>query len=413
MERLPSLPRRMLRRTWQIVVLTLVVSIALVCLILVFKQPKYEAVSLIRVEPAAPNLFATSKLHDVGGGSAVPYLRTQANLIKSDLVLNPALASPTISIIPAIRDSEDPRADLRKKLVVEAVEDAFLIRVSLESTDPQDAAAIVNAVVESYRIQNERYALSANKRLRDSLEREDMQLQNKIEAVQAKLKALVQEGRVALPAGEVVLNKNNDPNQPMFKTVDQETYRAVIAELMRTDSELIDAESNLAVIERALDASKAVPAPTSSAIKELRLKVDSLKIKKERQIKRFEQMRLVNKEAIPDTLQSNILTHDLASYQARKDNVTANLAQLQFESNQESFRIVLVDLATGPITPSNGNRLIFMAAAPAIVFCLIVALFLLLEIIAGRLARAAELSSARLRAEASDLLEGEFFPFKR
>ncbi len=54
-----------------------------------------------------------------------------------------------------------------------------------------------------------------------------------------------------------------------------------------------------------------------------------------------------------------------------------------------------------------------MAATPAIVFLLIFGLFFALEIIAGRSARSVDLSSARLRAEASDLLEGEYFPFQR
>ena len=54
-----------------------------------------------------------------------------------------------------------------------------------------------------------------------------------------------------------------------------------------------------------------------------------------------------------------------------------------------------------------------MAAAPGIVFCVIFGLFFLLETQAGRSARDAGSSSARMRAEARDLLEGEYFPFKR
>jgi succinoglycan biosynthesis transport protein ExoP len=470
------LMRGLTRHWWRILLLWLAVSTPLVYLIFLFVHPIYQAASLIRVEPSAPNLFATSKLHDVVGGGASPYLQTQVQLIKSDLVLDPALASPTVSIIPAIKDSEDPKADLRKKLSVEAVEDAFLIRVSLESTEPQDAAAIVNAVVESYRIQNERYALSANKRLRDSLEREDLQLQNKIEAVQIKLKALVQEGRVA-PAVKEVLNTDDDPTQPIFKNLGAAHYQSAVTDLMRVDGELIDAESTLAVMEGALrssqeeDEQEGLPTdeelnprieeefkkdpdvsrlmgeiteiedqlehtketarqphdpaaivlrkrraklmdqyenlwknkydeilqrlkgggvlptgPSRLAISDLRMKVASLKKKKESLTKRFDQMKFDNKEANTDTLQSTILSHDLLSYQSRKDNVTANLAQLQFESNQESFRIVLVDTAGVPITPFNNKRLKLMAAAPVGVLVMIFGLFFLLEIKAERVA---------------------------
>jgi succinoglycan biosynthesis transport protein ExoP len=472
------LMRGLTRHWWRILLLWLAVSTPLVYLIFLFVHPIYQAASMIRVEPSAPNLFATSKLHDVVGGGASPYLQTQVQLIKSDLVLDPALSSPTVSIIPAIKNSEDPKADLRKKLTVEAVEDAFLIRVSLESTEPQDAAAIVNAVVESYRIYNERYALSANKRLRDSLEREDLLLQNKIEAVQVRLKALVQEGRVA-PAVKEVPNTDDDPTQQIFKNLGAAHYQSALADLLRVDGELIDAESTLAVMEGALkssqeeDGQEGLPTdeelnpgieeefkkdpevaglmaeitdiqnqlertketarqphdpaaitlhkrraklmdqyenlwknkydgilqrlkgggvlptgtgPSRLAISDLRIKVASLKKKKESLTKRFDQMKVDNKEANTDTLQSQILSHDLLSYQSRKDNVTANLAQLQFESNQEAFRIVLVDPAGVPITPSNNKRLKLMAAAPVGVLVMMFGLFFLLEIKAERVA---------------------------
>jgi len=317
MKRQPSLLRRLIRRGWQILLLTLVVSAPLAYLIFLFIQPTYQAASLLRVEPSAPNVFAPST--DLANKTAFPYLQTQVQLIKSDQVLDAAVASPAVSILPVIKDSDDPKTDLRQNLLVEIVEDAFLIRVALESKNPTEAATIVNAVVESYRIQNERYALSANKRLRESLEREDAQLQNKIEAVQTKLKQLARQ-------------RTADPAKPSLDV---------------TDPSFV------------------------------------------------------------------ILNHSLTSLLNRQDNVTNNLAQLAFESNQESFRVVLVDPAAVPRTPSNNRRVKLMAAAPVGVFFTIFGLFLLMEINAGRLARSAELSSARLRAEASDLLEGEYVGFKR
>jgi uncharacterized protein involved in exopolysaccharide biosynthesis len=321
MKRQPSLLRRLICRWWQLVLLTLVVSAPLTYLIFLFVEPTYQAVSLLRVEPSAPNVFAAPRSTE-NSGAAGPYLHTHIQLIKSDQVLGAAVASPTVSILPTIKNSLDAKTELRKNLIVSRVEDTFLIRVALESKDPVEAATIVNAVVESYRLQNERHALSTYKRLRESLEREDENLQKKIEAVHLQLKALVDGGRVGVPAAKPSVNQT-------------------------------------------------------------------------------------------DTLQSAILNHELASLQNRKDSVTNNLAQLAFEANQEAFRIMLVDPATTPAVPFNNNRLVLMAAAPVDVFCLIFAWFLLLEIIAGRSARAKELSSARLRAEAGDLLETEYGGFQR
>ena len=138
--------------------------------------------------------------------------------------------------------------------------------------------------------------------------------------------------------------------------------------------------------------------PSRLTISDLRVKVAALKAKKERQTKRFEQMKFENKEANSDTLESTMLNHELASYQARKDNVTSNLAQLAFESNQESFRINLVDPAAVPKTPFNNKRLKYMAAAPVGVLFMMLGLFLLLEIKAERVADPDALST-RVQSE--------------
>ncbi len=177
--------------------------------------------------------------------------------------------------------------------------------------------------------------------------------------------------------------------------------------------ELIEAESQLEVMEQALQTSKVVPRTSSSNVDDLRLKVASLRKTKQRQIEFFEQIKVANTVANTDTVQSTMLNHTLSSLQARLDRVTGHIAQLAFETNQESFRVVVVHPAAVPRTPARNARLNAMAATPAIVFFVIFGLFFLLEMKAGRLARAAGSSSARMRAEARDLLEGEYFPFKR
>ena len=68
-----------------------------------------------------------------------------------------------------INESDDPKADLRKIMVVEIVPDAYLIRVALELPDPNQAAAIVNAVVRSYLSYNSEYQRGRNSTLRANL----------------------------------------------------------------------------------------------------------------------------------------------------------------------------------------------------------------------------------------------------
>ena len=53
--------RGLIRHWWQILLLWLAVSAPFLGLIFLFIEPTYQATSLIRVEPSAPNLFAPSR----------------------------------------------------------------------------------------------------------------------------------------------------------------------------------------------------------------------------------------------------------------------------------------------------------------------------------------------------------------
>jgi uncharacterized protein involved in exopolysaccharide biosynthesis len=72
---------------------------------LFIEQPTYQATNMIRVEPSAPILFAPTRSTENSG--AASYLQTHIQLIKSDQVLGAAVASPTVSILPAIKNSLD------------------------------------------------------------------------------------------------------------------------------------------------------------------------------------------------------------------------------------------------------------------------------------------------------------------
>ena len=88
-------------------------------------------------------------------------------MITSDTVLDAALAKPAISNLPMVRSSKDPKADLREAMNVEIVgENTYLIQVALASKDPDEAAAIVNAVVDAYIDQHNRYHTTANRALK-------------------------------------------------------------------------------------------------------------------------------------------------------------------------------------------------------------------------------------------------------
>ena len=91
------------------------------------------------------------------------YLQTQLTSITTDPVLDRAIAEPTISKLPMIKDSTDPKVDLRKKLEIKIIPNTHWMRVALESTDPHEAAQIVNAVVDAFALRPRSVGTGANK----------------------------------------------------------------------------------------------------------------------------------------------------------------------------------------------------------------------------------------------------------
>ena len=65
-------------------------------------------------------------------------------------VLKEVVRHPKVVNIPMIAMSEDAEADLKKRLNIEIMDEGFLIRVVLESAEPEHAATIVNTVVDTY-----------------------------------------------------------------------------------------------------------------------------------------------------------------------------------------------------------------------------------------------------------------------
>ena len=130
----PNLLRRVIRKSGQILLLWWVVSLLVCYLVWQFNPPTYEAVSFLQVQPVTPKLFGpeTSDFGEMRGVDA--YRRTQAILMTSGRVLKEVLANPSSQETCLIAESKDPEADLRKKIEVEIIDEAFLIRVALQTT---------------------------------------------------------------------------------------------------------------------------------------------------------------------------------------------------------------------------------------------------------------------------------------
>jgi polysaccharide biosynthesis transport protein len=248
--------RGLTRHWWLILLLCIVVSAPLMTLIYFSVQPTYEASSLLLIEPASPELFSPLK-GGSGDGRSVTYLETQVSRISSARVLDQVVADPLVVNLPTIKKWEDPRNDLRKRLMVGIEGDTNLIRVSLELADPNEAKTIVAAVVEHYMAHNTDYSRGANKELMNNLSKQLEKLASEINTKRAQLQQLVTKGKVMFNPTDMLntaKKDETDPTRPTFKSLSDDLLHKTMADMVQTDLELIEAQ---AMLDVKLDANKA------------------------------------------------------------------------------------------------------------------------------------------------------------
>ncbi|QOV90621.1 GumC family protein [Humisphaera borealis] len=111
------------------------------------------------------------------------YLPTQCALLKSSQILGPVAELPEIQQMKTFAGTDNPIGRLKAGLTAEAGVKDDLIYVSFESTEPQEAASVVNAVVGSFKAYHTNRQRSNNAEVLKILTREkrerDVELQEK------------------------------------------------------------------------------------------------------------------------------------------------------------------------------------------------------------------------------------------
>ena len=374
-----SLVQGLASRWWQILGLWLVVSTPVIYLIYSLVEPSYEAASLLRVEPAAPVLYGPDAQVPSGPSEdSKPYLLTQMELMRSDSVLDAALAHPRISSLPMVRSSKDPRGDLKKEMGVAIVGvNTHLIRVSLASPDPSSAAAIVNAVVDSYIEQHNRYQQTGNRALKKSIESELHKLEAQIAYTQEKLAKLVAVGRLEAARPIVVAptdKAEGGPVGPSLSVVNEDQYKVLADRLLQADFELMDARARL---ETARLPGSQTPA---EKLREREAAAEEAARKRLSYSRYLAQLRVGSGSSGPEQLEVSLLSQDLQHLKKHHEVLKSKLAQLDFEIGSERYRISVQDKAFVPRVPSSDRRFLFSMIASTGAYFLILTSFLVGEI---------------------------------
>lgn len=189
--------RGLMRNWWRILVIWLVLAAPLTYVVYRVVEPTYQAYAMINVESNRPELFDRGLV--ASDGSQPSYLQTEIEYLRSNPVLALALSKPTIEKLAMIKNSLDPKADLRSKLQIQVISGTHWIRVAMESRDPKEAADIINAVVDSYQLlvedpaiagKDQKFKKDFNKSLKKGLEEYEKKLSQTIEQERAEIREL-------------------------------------------------------------------------------------------------------------------------------------------------------------------------------------------------------------------------------
>ena len=242
--------RALVRNWWQILLAWLLLSTPLVYLVYRYVEPSYQAYALLRIESNNAELFGTNFWVHEPGGTQPTYLQTQLTTIVSNPVLDGALFNPDSPIpnLPMIKDSKDPKTDLRKKLDVQIIPNQHWIRVALESTDPMEASLIVNAVVDAFTERTKSFGTATAKILKADYEKYLKDLKKEIDEKKERLTALAKKGNVEYQRPMLMLqpNENEQFSQPPVDTLSLDQYKLAKNEFMQTEFQLVELEARLA-----------------------------------------------------------------------------------------------------------------------------------------------------------------------
>ncbi|MEZ6139250.1 MAG: hypothetical protein R3B84_01645 [Zavarzinella sp.] len=145
---------------------------------------KYSTYSIIRVSPEDPRIYWNEDPN--GRNDFSSYLKTQAGMLKSPLVLQAAIRDPEIAQLPMLRNQADPVRFLEEELLVEFQDGSELIKPKLMGDDAQSIVMIVNSIHDAYfrevveaERKRKQYRL---KQLEDSMNRMQQELKTRQQA---------------------------------------------------------------------------------------------------------------------------------------------------------------------------------------------------------------------------------------
>jgi succinoglycan biosynthesis transport protein ExoP len=179
------------RQWWKIGIPTgLALAAITAATVLYFYVPRFEARSLLMIEDFGPYVAFNEAPN---AGQSIRYIQTQLEILRSPVVLEPALSRPEIASIREFKESAEPIQLLQEGLSVVPLGRSELYYVRYSNPVAKDAAAVVNAVVEEYMLYNSRDDADRTRKVIDILEDERLRRAVEVERLRTQLVRLSEE----------------------------------------------------------------------------------------------------------------------------------------------------------------------------------------------------------------------------
>lgn len=154
-------------RWWKIALPTgLVLAAGGIAAVLANFEKQYRSAALLQIQDQPTHLAYPT--HE----DPTRYVQNQLQLIRSPLVLGPAISDPAAAAITELQEQKDPIGWLSRRIRVVNVGDSELFEVSFDSSQPERGAPLVNAVVASYLTLRGEHDSTRNQRMLEVLDEE-------------------------------------------------------------------------------------------------------------------------------------------------------------------------------------------------------------------------------------------------
>ena len=212
---------------------------------------RFTAKTLLQVRLHEPHILDSAGGRDTAAEFEV-YKATQAEFLKSDIVIIAALRSPRILGFEIIKNQADPVTWVANRLRVEFPANAEIMQASLSADNAVEAATLLNTIVDSYflNVMDRERALRGLRlaEIEKAYAENEVLLRDRSE----KLKQLAKE--LGIPEGEVLGRGRKQASEAApaaHVSIDVEIRRMEIESLERLLNRLADERANLRIELRA------------------------------------------------------------------------------------------------------------------------------------------------------------------